>query len=186
MDGGTYKFDSTVEIRLTNFLGIPRVTTPPIKLRGPATVVRSRSTAPGPGKFRADLQLTEMNLTGKVLGVEVKVSLNSDHDSKGAVEGRADPKSPNPQRPDPIGMLKSNFDVYINVTTPFGTTVNKEPIGMRAQIKSVPPDWAKYKQYTPPRTLFDKVVGMMMADLLHATHVVKLVNPKPGGGGGIG
>lgn len=183
MEGGTYKFDSSVEIQLTRFLGIPRGTTPVIKLTGPATVVRSESTSPARGKFRAEVQLSEMNLKGKVLGIEIKVNLNRDYQSKGVVEGRADPKSKDPRKPDPIGMLKSSFDVYVEVTTPFGTMYNKEPVGMRAQIKAVPPPWAKYRQYTPPRTLFDKVVGMMMADMLHATHVVKLDSKQPGGGG---
>ena len=72
--------------------------------------------------------------------------------------------------------MKSHFDVYIEITTPFGTMYNKEPVGMRAQLKAVPPDWARYRQYTPPRTFFDKVIGKVIADALHATHVVKLVN----------
>ena len=50
---------------------------------------------------------------------------------------------------------------------------------MKSRIKSVPPDWARYRQYTPPRTLFDKVIGSIIADMLHATHVVELVESKP-------
>jgi hypothetical protein len=186
MDGGRYTFDSAVELQLTKFMGIPRGTTPTIKLRGPATVVRSPSTSPAAGKFHADVEMTDINLTGKVFGVEIKVRLNKDFKSTGAVDGRADPKSKNPKSPEPLGMLNSTFNVYVDVTTPAGTMYNKEPVGMRAQIKEVPPSWARYKQYTPPRTLFDKAIGMIMADMLHATHVVKLVNLKPPPGGGLG
>jgi hypothetical protein len=182
MDGGKYTFDSAVELQLTKFMGIPRGTTPVIKLRGPATVARSPSTAPSSGKFHADVELTDMSLTGKVFGVEIKVNLNKDFKSTGAIEGRADPKSKNPKSPEPIGVLNSNFNVYVDVTTPVGTMYNKDPVGMRAQINAVPPKWARYKQYTPPRTLFDKVVGMIMADMLHATHVVKLEKSEPGDG----
>jgi len=99
MDKSVYSFDSTVEMQLTKLLGIPRLKTPKIKLRGPTTVERSASTAPAPGRFRAELRLTNLALKGKVLGVEIKVNLNSSYESKGAVEGKADPRSSDPSKP---------------------------------------------------------------------------------------
>jgi hypothetical protein len=182
MNASTYTFDSTAEIQLTKLLGIPKLGTPKIRLKGPTTIRRSDSTSPAPGKFFAETTVTEMNLSGKVLGVEVKVKLNKDYTSKGAIEGRADPQSKNPRKPEPIGALKSYFDIYVDITTPLGTAFNKEPVRMQAQIRQVPPSWARYKQYSPPRTLFDKVIGSIIADALHATHVVKLVNEKANGG----
>jgi hypothetical protein len=179
MDAGTYTFDSSVEVRLTNLLGIGPLKTPTIRMEGPTTVERAASTAPSPGRFQAQLTLKEMNLTGKVLGINVALRLNPSQASRGLVEGRADPGSANPRQPDPIGMLDSSFDVYVEITTPLGTMLNRDPVGMKSRIKSVPPEWARYRQYTPPRTLFDKVVGSIIADMLHATHVVKLVFPQP-------
>jgi hypothetical protein len=180
MDASTYSFDSTAEIRLTKLLGFPRVTTPMIRLRGPTTVERSASIAPAPGKFQADTRLKEMNLRGKLLGVEIRVTLNDAYrPSTGKIEGRADPQSPDPNSPEPIGTLKSTFDVYFEITTPLGTLHNQEPVGMQAQIKSVPPDWAKYRQYSPPRNLIDKVVGMIIAQALHASHVIRYGGPGP-------
>jgi hypothetical protein len=187
MNAGAYTFDSTVELRLTNLLGIAPLRTPKIKLSGPTTVERAASTAPSPGRFAARLTLKQMNLSGKVLGIDVTLGLNANQASTGIVEGRADPHSPDPSSPDPMGTLDSSFDVYIEITTPLGTLQNREPVGMKSRIKSVPPDWARYRQYTPPRTLFDKVIGSIIADMLHATHVVKLmepqspVDPKPAG-----
>jgi hypothetical protein len=181
VNGTTYKFDSTAEIQLTKLLGIPKLGSPKISLKGPTTIHRSDSTSPAPGKFLAETTVTEMNLSGKLQGVDVKVTLNSDYTSKGAIEGRADSKSPNPSSPEPIGVLKSYFDIYVNIATPLGTLFNKEPVRMQAQIKQVPPSWARYKQYSPPRTFFDKVIGSIIADALHATHVVKLVETKPKG-----
>jgi hypothetical protein len=183
MNAATYRFESTAEIQLTKLLGIPRLSTPKIKLRGPTTIERSDSTAPSPGRFFAETKMKEMNLSGKIFGIEVKVSLNGDHASKGAIEGRANPKSKDPQKPDPVGKLRSYFDVFINISTPLGTLVNKEPVRMEAHIQKVPPAWAKYRQYSPPRTLFDKVIGSIIADALHATHIVKLINKgSPNGG----
>jgi hypothetical protein len=182
MDASTYTFDSTAEIRLRNVLGIPRLSTAMIRLRGPTTVYRAASTAPAAGRFQAETELKEMNLHGKLFGVDIRVTLNDQRSSKGEISGRSDPGSPDPASPEPIGALRSTFDVYMNVAMPFGTLVNNDPIGMRAQIKSVPPDWAKYRQYTPPRSLFDKIVGMMIAEALHASHVVKIKVPQPGPG----
>jgi hypothetical protein len=87
--------------------------------------------------------------------------------------GRADPNSSDPQSPDPIGNLKSNFLVYIQVNTPFGVLSNQEPIEMRATIKSIPPDPGKYRQYSQARDLFDdkfKIAAQMQC----AVHDVKL------------
>ena len=178
MNGKTYTFNSTAEIQLTKLLGIPKLKTPRIRLSGPTRISRADSTAPAPGRFFAGTTLEELNLTGKLMGVDIKVSLNPDHASKGAIEGKADPKSKDPARPDPQGTLKSYFDVYVNITTPLGTLINKDPVRMEAQIRQVPPAWARYRQYSPPRTLFDKVIGSIIADMLHATHVVKLDEPR--------
>lgn len=183
MNASTYTFNSTAEIQLTKLLGIPKLKTPKIKLSGPARISRTDSTAPSPGRFFAETTLEELNLTGKLMGINIKVSLNTDHASKGAIEGKADPKSKDPHKPDPKGPLKSYFDVFVNIATPLGTLVNKEPVRMEAQIRQVPPAWARYRQYSPPRTLFDKVIGSIIADMLHATHVVKFVNEQAPGGG---
>jgi len=180
MNASTYTFNSAAEIQLTRLLGIPKLTTPKIKFTGPTKILRANSTAPSPGRFFAETTLQEMNLTGKVLGVDVKASLNPDYTSKGGIEGRADPKSKDPNSPDPAGKLRSYFDVFISISTPLGTLINKEPVRMEAQIKQVPPAWARYKQYSPPRTLFDKVIGSIIADALHATHVVELIDGGPG------
>jgi hypothetical protein len=177
MNASTYTFNSTAEIQLTKLLGIPKLKTPRIRLSGPTRIDRADSAAPSPGRFFAETTLKEMNLSGKILGVQVKVSLSTDHVSKGGIEGRADPRSKDPKKPEPIGKLRSYFDVFINISTPLGTLVNKDPVRMEAQIRQVPPSWARYKQYSPPRTLFDKVIGSIIADALHATHVVRLVDP---------
>lgn len=184
MNASTYTFDSTAEIQLTRLMGIPKLGTPRIKLKGPTTIRRSESTSPAPGRFRAETTITKLNLSGKIMGAAVNITLNKSFLSKGAIEGRADPKSKNPGKPEPIGALKSYFDIYVDITTPVGTAFNKEPVRMQAQIRQVPPSWARYKQYSPPRTLFDKVIGSIIADALHATHVVKLVNVRSGNGGG--
>jgi hypothetical protein len=124
MDAGVYAFDSSVEIRLTNLLGIAPLTTPRIRLGGPTTVERAASTAPSPGRFAARLRLLQMDLTGKVLGVDVTLRLNASRASTGIVEGRSDPRSPDPNSPNPIGNLDSSFDVYVEITTPLGTLQN--------------------------------------------------------------
>jgi len=175
MNASTYTFKSTAEIQLTKLLGVPKLKTPRIRLSGPTKIERAASTSPSPGRFFAATTLQEMNLSAKLLGVDVKVSLNPDYISQGGIEGRADPKSKDPGSPEPIGNLKSYFDVFMQISTPLGTLVNKEPVRMEAQIRQVPPSWARYKQYSPPRTLFDRLIGSIIADALHATHVVRLV-----------
>ena len=179
MDAATYRFDSTAEVELTRLLGLPRVKTPKIKLAGPTTIERAHSVSPAPGKFQAKTTIKELNLSGKVLGVKVSVSLNRDHKSEGAIEGRADPNSVDPNKPEPIGRLKSYFHVYVSVTTPFGVLYNKEPVEMRATIDSIPPSRAKYKQYSPPRDLFDKIFRTIAAQMQCAAHNVKLVKDVP-------
>jgi hypothetical protein len=181
MDGATYQFNSTAEIQLTRLLGFQRLTAPKIKLSGPTTIVRDKSTSPAPGKFRARTTMKELTLSGKLLGAPVTVTLNSSKVSEGFTDGRADPGSSDPSSPEPIGPLKSNFLVYVQVSTPFGTLVNQEPVEMRATISSMPPDPGKYRQYSPARDLYDdkfKIAAQMQC----AAHNVSLV--LGGGDGG--
>src|SRR5260370_39360185 len=102
MDGATYTFNSTAEVQLTGVLGFPRLKTPKIKLAGPTTIERSASTSPSPGKFRAKTTMKELSLSGKMLGAKISVTLNGDFTSEGFIEGRADPHSPDPSKPEPI------------------------------------------------------------------------------------
>ena len=179
MNGAMYTFDSTAEVQLNRILGLPGVRSPTIRLAGPTRIVRNDSVSPAPGRFYAKTTIVEMNLSGKLLGTRVELSLNRSHSSDGAVEGRADPKSPDPKKPEPIGLLKSYFSVYLRVKTPFGELSNKEPIEMRATIKSIPPDRAKYKQFSPPRDLYDKIFRTIAAQMQCAVHSVTLVGRKP-------
>ena len=179
MDGGIDTFESNVEIRLAGFLRINRLATPRFSLRGKAKVERAASTSPEIARFQALMTLKEMNLVGRVLGAKIKLSLSPTQESKGIVEGRADPRSLDPTQPDPTGTLKSRFDVYVEITTPQGTMYNKEPLSMKAKLRSVPPGWAKYKQSIPSTTLFDKAMDALTADIVNATLTVKLVSSKP-------
>ena len=181
MKAETYRFNSDAQIRLKKLLGFPGVLTPKIKLKGPTVIHRDASTAPSPGRFSAKLTMREMNLAGKVLGAKVKVALNDDPSfpSEGLVEGRAEPHSPDPQSPEPIGMQKSHFDVFIKISTPFGTFFNDKPVVMRAALKSVPPDWAKYRQYSPPRDFLDKVTRSIVAQATCDWHQVYDVESVP-------
>lgn len=179
MDASTYTFESTAQMRLTKLLGIPGVTTPIVALAGPTTVSRAASTAPAPGRFRAETRLTAMNLRGTVLGVTITATLNDDYQSTGAIEGRADPKSPDPNKPEPIGSLKSTFKVWVKIVTPLGTLINKDSVDVEAQIKTIPPAYARYLQHSPPRNLYEKKMDLLIAELVHATHIVKFDDPLP-------
>jgi hypothetical protein len=179
MDAATYRFNSTAEIQLAKLLGFPRLKGPKIKLAGPTTIARDKSTSPAPGKFQVKTTMQQLDLSGKLLGVPVSVKLNSSKTSAGLTEGRADPNSSDPKSPDPIGNLKSNFLVYIQVNTPFGVLSNQEPIEMRATIKSMPPDPGKYRQYSPARDLFDDKFRIA-AQMQCAVHDVKLAQDSGG------
>lgn len=180
MDAATYRFNSTAEVQLTKLFGLPRLKTPKIKLEGPTRVNRADSTSPAPGRFRATTTMTELNLSGKMLGAKVSVTLNDKYKtSEGAIEGRADPKSSDPNKPDPIGPLKSYFHVFVSVKTPFFTISNKEPIDMKATIASIPPDRGKYKQYSPPRDLYDAIFRTIFAQMQCAVHNVIYVDGAP-------
>lgn len=177
MDEQTYTFDSTAEIRLARLLGIPRLRTPLISLAGPTRIHRSHSTSPSPGQFLARTTMQEMELTGTLLGVTVTVILNDAYDSEGTIEGQADPNSPDPAKPEPRGRLRSSFNVYVEVATPFGTFVNDQPVQMEATIKEIPPAYARYQQYSPPRDLIEKTMRYVAGEMQCAVHKVQIVLP---------
>jgi hypothetical protein len=179
MNGATYTLDSTAEIQLARVLGFPRLRLPTVKLKGPTTVRTSRSTRPAAGRFRAVTRMQDLRLTGKVMGLPITVTLNPRLPTEGVVEGRADPNSSDPSSPDPIGPLKSTFDVFVRVDTPLGELFNKEPVRMGATIASIPPDRGRYRQYSPPRDLYDKVFRTVAAQMQCAVHQVR--HPTPSG-----
>jgi hypothetical protein len=180
MNGATYTLDSTAEIELARVLGFPRLRLPKVKLKGPTTVRTSKSTRPSPGRFRAETRMRDLNLSGRIMGMPVRVSLNPRRPTIGMVEGRADPNSADPMSPEPIGPLKSTFDVFVRVQTPFGELYNKEPVAMGATIGSIPPDRGRYRQYSPPRDLYDKIFRTIAAQMQCAVHQVRHVTPGPG------
>lgn len=174
---GTDAFDSSALITLDlSLIGGPTLT---VTVAGPTIVERSKPYNPGDGRMTIDTEIVSLHLTGMTALGPVVVRESSFRESTGQVTQ---------QTPGEDFPADSFFDVFVEIDTPLGTFLNKDPILLQAVIDSLPPF---QKEYTPPPFIGVPLYttnGRQVGVITHASHYVgqkPSFSVAPGGPSGL-
>ncbi len=158
----------------------------PLSLVGPARISREDPVDPGNGQLEIATEIVMLFLRGVTdfdpteEGLDlVTIRESSSRESLGVIRQKA------------VGQdfpADSKFDVFVEITTPFGVLHNKESIKLGAVIHSIPPFHIEYIPSVDQDVALFDMIGTQVGSIRHPSHFVgekPSFSVAPRGGSGL-